>query len=490
MDDFASKLAVSEVVETSHTEPLSVGTSLPPPVGADFSVTVLRSGETLSTKTLLPNAKTANVSAVKVPSQRDGRSMSRRRGQRGSVNVVGKKYVGRYWVDEPGSSTRIRRAVEIGSIHEMTLSEAKRWLARYVDEQGVNSSAHLARSQSPSVSFGDAAELWRQRQLIACGKPSSRSSMGCELRKHVVPLLRETPLEEVNDYPLIRDLIATWQEEEREDGEIGYSYKSMQNFFGHIRAVYNFYRDETAQKGKPRIGEWFVKWERVAPPEPIEVEQPHFPASVTSALVGKARTQVQRALFSTAGGGALRCGELFGLHVEDLREQSNGTGVICIRRSVFGGRENTTKSEKIRHVPIDVSVMEELKKHLAGRTSGYVFQTRNGTPLSLSNVLEDWLHPILDELGIRRTGMHAFRRGRISEWVYSGVSRQVIRDWAGHGSDKLIDLYTKKMWEYHSPEMAKVRPLLDSNWTQTAREESGTSSQVVVNYKSTCSVPR
>jgi hypothetical protein len=43
------------------------------------------------------------------------------------------------------------------------------------------------------------------------------------------------------------------------------------------------------------------------------------------------------------------------------------------------------------------------------------------------------------------------------------VGRQVIRDWAGHGSDKLVDLYTKKMWEYYSPEMAKVKPLLDSS---------------------------
>jgi hypothetical protein len=65
--------------------------------------------------------------------------------------------------------------------------------------------------------------------------------------------------------------------------------------------------------------------------------------------------------------------------------------------------------------------------------------------------------------------------------VYSGVSRQVIRDWAGHGSDKLIDLYTKKMWEYHSPEMAKVKPLLDSDWTQATREERGATAQPVVN---------
>jgi len=105
------------------------------------------------------------------------------------------------------------------------------------------------------------------------------------------------------------------------------------------------------------------------------------------------------------------------------------------------------------------------------------------TPLRLSNVLEDSLHPILDELEIPRTGMHAFRRGRISEWVYSGVKREVIRDWVGHGSDKLIDLYTKKMWEYHAPEMSKVKPLLelDSNRTQAAREESGASAQRVVN---------
>jgi hypothetical protein len=37
--------------------------------------------------------------------------------------------------------------------------------------------------------------LWRNRQLIGCGKASSQSSMGCELRKHVVPLLKDIPLE-------------------------------------------------------------------------------------------------------------------------------------------------------------------------------------------------------------------------------------------------------------------------------------------------------
>jgi integrase len=215
--------------------------------------------------------------------------------------------------------------------------------------------------------------------------------MGCELRKHVLPLLNDIPLEEVNDYGLIRELIATWREEEHEDGEVGYSYKYIKNLFGDIRAVYNFYRDETAQKGKPRIGEWFVKWERVAPPEPIEVEQPHFSATVAAAIVNKAKTQIYSALFALAGVSAMRGGELFGVHVDDVRKQTNGTGVVCVRRSVFNGRENTTKSNKVRYVRIDASVMVEIKKHLAGRKTGYVFQTRKGTPLRLSNVLEDFL---------------------------------------------------------------------------------------------------
>ena len=103
-----------------------------------------------------------SISSGKVTGQRDRRIMSRRRGQKGSVKAVGKKYVGRYWADVPGSTKRVRKAVEIGITCEMTRSEARRWLANYIEEQGVNSPAHLARSQSPTVGFGDAAELWAE----------------------------------------------------------------------------------------------------------------------------------------------------------------------------------------------------------------------------------------------------------------------------------------------------------------------------------------
>jgi integrase len=106
-----------------------------------------------------------------------------------------------------------------------------------------------------------------------------------------------------------------------------------------------------------------------------------------------------------------------------------------------------------RTIFLDASIVMGLKKHLEGRRSGYLFQTRNGTPLRLSNVREDKVYPILKELRLIRpgAGMHAFRRGQISQLVYAGVSRQVIRDWCGHSSDRIIDHYTKLLRQHHAP---------------------------------------
>lgn len=145
-----------------------------------------------------------------------------------------------------------------------------------------------------------------------------------------------------------------------------------------------------------------------------------------------AKNRMSRALFAVAASTGARSGELFALRVEtdvDLNEQT-----LTIRRSVFEGEENTSKSDtgdedRSRTAPIDASLVEEVKKHLKTRKFGYLFQTRNGTPLRLSNVLEDKLIPILRELNLMQpgAGMHAFR----STWTQpqseeGGISLQTI----------------------------------------------------------------
>jgi integrase len=362
---------------------------------------------------------------------------------------------------------RVRRTVIIGNIDQFTRPQAERWLAKFIEEEGINDASHLARSQSPVVTFGLAARGWKGHHLIVNKKRSSQRSMSCELNKHILPHLKDAPLDEIS-YPVVRNLIQTWQREDL-------SRKSIKNPFGIVRAIYNFQFDEMAQTGKPVVSPWLVKWKKVAPPKTVQRELPYFTVAQMAAIVNAAKTQMNRALFALAAGSGARAGELFALRVEtdvNLNERT-----ITIRRSVFEGAENTSKSDtgdedRTRTVPIDASVAMELKKHLQGRRFGYLFETRNGTPLRLSNVLEDKLHPILRKVKLLQPGigMHAFRRGRISHLVYSGVSRQVIRDWCGHSSDKMIDHYTKMLRQHHAPEMAKVKPLLGRSWTPVGPE--------------------
>ncbi len=216
---------------------------------------------------------------VTVPNQRDRRSMSRRSGQSGSVYRKGSKYIGRYRVDVPGQNKRIRRTVIIGNISQITKPQAERWLAKFVEGQGINDARYLARSQSPVLTFGLAARGWLDRHLIVNKKRSSQRSMSCELNKHVLPHLKDTPLEEVT-YPSRSGLIQMWQRE-------GLSRKSIRNLFGIVRAIYNFQLDEMAQSGKPVLSPWLVKWKKVAPPKTVQQEPPHFTVAQMAAIVNQ-----------------------------------------------------------------------------------------------------------------------------------------------------------------------------------------------------------
>jgi integrase len=186
--------------------------------------------------------------------------------------------------------------------------------------------------------------------------------MSCELNKHI-PHLKDTPLEEIT-YPVVRGLIQTWQRE-------ALSRKSIKNLFGIVRAIYNFQFDEMAQSGKPFVSPWLVKWRKVAPPETVQRELPYFTVKQMAAVVNAAKTQMNRALFALAAGTGARAGELFALRVEtdvNLHEQT-----ITIRRSVFEGEENTSKSDtgdedRTRTIPIDPSRSDGAQEAHAGQT--------------------------------------------------------------------------------------------------------------------------
>ena len=163
-----------------------------------------------------------------------------------------------------------------------------------------------------------------------------------------------------------------------------------------------------------------------------------------------------------AAGTGLRAGELAGLRIEtgdvDLTKK-----LIHVRRSVSEGAEQSPKSRNAyRWLPIDDDLVTMLKAHIGDRRSGYVFQSGNGAPVRLNNILSRMLHPILRKLKIPMAGMHAFRHHRCSFLVEHDAPVAAIKQWLGPGSERMIRRYTHHRPEFHSAILAKLPTVLSA----------------------------
>jgi len=124
---------------------------------------------------------------------------------------------------------------------------------------------------------------------------------------------------------------------------------------------------------------------------------------------------------------------------------------------MFKQQVQTPKSRNaIRWVVVSPEVISLVNLHLNGRTSGLLFQTVKGTPLSKDVVNQKHLYPIQDKLGLAKGGMHGFRHYRVSALVMAGVSKEVIKNQIGHGSDEMVKRYTHLSEDFLQKELLRV----------------------------------
>jgi integrase len=379
--------------------------------------------------------------------QRESRkSMARRKGQRGCVEERGNLWWGKYWIDVPEQNKRVRRSVPIGSVEAMTKTQARQRLVQMLQELGVNTAEHLERSIKPVVTFAQKADKWIQEvedshagdMKYVRVKPSTFRTMKSIVKKHLKPRFADKAIDEISQ----RDADGLIDELAVE----GKSKTTIKNIVVTLGVVL-----ERTFRTKEKIKS--LKSIRPAISKPKSSGVPWFTGQQMSAIIGNAEGRT-RALLATAAGTGCRAGELFGLRIEDL-DFRNGT--ITVKRSVWEGEEQTPKSENAyRIIGIDASLIGLLKEWVADRKFGYLFPSRNGTPLRVGNFVERDLWPILDDLKFSRCGLHAFRHGRVTVLVEADVPIHTIKAWIGHGSEKMVERYTHHRAEYHQKHLEKV----------------------------------
>lgn len=110
---------------------------------------------------------------------------------------------------------------------------------------------------------------------------------------------------------------------------------------------------------------------------------------------------------------------------------------IAVRRSVWKGKPQTTKTKKgVRRFAISAELSEHLGNFLSDRwrdnPEKWLFATREGTPYDNRDIVDQVLHPLLERLTIPRAGLHAFRHGNSSLMDHLSISMGVRRDRLGH----------------------------------------------------------
>lgn len=89
---------------------------------------------------------------------------------------------------------------------------------------------------------------------------------------------------------------------------------------------------------------------------------------------------------------------------------SGDFSTIRVRQSVWRGSVQTPKTDNaVREIDIPTSLAALLKASVGGRTSGFLFQSESGRPLTYRNVLRDGLGKIRRDMQLEGgKAFHAF----------------------------------------------------------------------------------
>ncbi len=366
--------------------------------------------------------------------------MSRRSGQRGSIQEDGNWYVVRFWKDVEGQEKRQRVREKICPISgpgKLSTSERQRKAKEMITASGADSVEHFEKvvRSIHGVTFRKQAVIWlnqmknRKRKPVA---PSTLATWECALENWIYPNIGDAPLESINNL-VVKNLVT------KMDASCRLGASAIRAYVRVVKMVVASAIDEQGEHLYPR------RWNHtfIDMPQVKKPEAPAFKGNVVTGIVAAPKKKHYRMLYLLCAAGGLRLGEALGI---DIKNISPDCTTIKIHQKVWRGTIQDflkTKNGK-REIDLHSSVAAMLKEFIGERTSGLLFQTRNGKPLSQSNILRRSLHPILVALGQPKCGAHAFRRFRDTYLKnFTSTPPGLVNFWLGWAEEDMSGVYDK-----------------------------------------------
>jgi len=363
--------------------------------------------------------------------------MSRRSGQGGCIQQDGNWYVVRFWKDvSPEKRQRVREKIcPITGPGKLSASERQRKAKEIIAASGADTVEHFEKvvRSNHGLTFREQAVIWmkqmqnRRRNPVA---PSTLANWECSLRNWLDPNLGDMPLNTVNNLAMknfVTKMVA---------GGLGPS--AVRHYVQTAKMIVASAIDEEGEELYPR------KWNHdfIDMPAVRNQKQPILPGDVVTKALALARKKNHRMLFVLCAAGGLRFGEALGIAIENI--SLDGSTIKIHQKAWRNQIHGFLKTDSgFREIDLHPSVTAMLRGFIGERTSGLLFRSRTGKPLSQSNILRRWLHPILAKLNQPKCGAHAFRRFRATWLRKNGIPEDLIHFWLGHAEKSITDIYVK-----------------------------------------------
>ena len=399
-------------------------------------------------------------------------------GQTGSLEKHGNNWTVVYRYRNPGEAKWRKKRTTICPTSGPGLLgplERERRKIAVLDEAGVNAEeairAQITERVSNGVTFQQQAETWLYSSQTRNRNPIEQATANgyrSYLRNHLNPILGELPLSAV-DNDAVRGLVKKLHDRKLAPKTIVEIVTTAKLVVASLKVngeeVYRRTWDHE-YIDLPIVDPEDQNSEAFTPQQMTEILDTAFAAAV------RKPKNVTYMLSLIVGGLGLRIGEALAIKVRDNigcphcnalkpRKCQHGTTfsedcrVLHVRQSVYTNKLKPPKTKNgIREVDVPESLAAVLREYLAGRKSGkLLFASRKGNPLLQRNINRDWLHRILEKVGLRKaerwrekdgrrrvkclqgegTAWHAMRRFRCTHLETELIPESLIKIWLGHG---------------------------------------------------------
>jgi integrase len=294
--------------------------------------------------------------------------------------------------------------------------------------------AYRRHSSSPPASgsgptFEAVVEQWLSRQVNL--RPSTWARYENDLRVHLLPRLRETPIASLHEDDVVLRIDEMLQ--------AGSSAASIRNCLTPLRRICRFaVRRGLAARNPVEM------LERTEIPRTPRREQRLLDSHTIGRLLAAARPRY-RTLLATAVFTGLRQGELLALVWEGIDFES---GFVKVRKSLDrrGQRVPPKTSSAIRDVILMPALAELLTAHRAASSfhddADFVFPSLRGTPLGHRNVAQRGFDAAASEAGLNREGerkatFHDLRHVFASLLIGQGANVAFVSRQLGHATPEV-----------------------------------------------------